>query len=259
MAPHEDAGAGPRRDVFDDLAAEQERLAGILAGLDRGQWQLPSGADGWSVADVVLHLAQTEELVVASVRGATEGGDGAPRAGWGAGAVDDVADRLVRAQRAESEAVLARWETARGAAMAALRGADPTLAVPWAAAPLRPRTLATTRLAEHWAHGLDVTDPLGIPADDTDRLRHVARLAHRTLPYAFALSGLEAPDVHCLLTGPGGDEWLFGSPTAPTAVRGPAGDFCRVAARRLAAERSNLRADGPHAGEVLALLRTYAA
>ena len=28
--------------------------------------------------------------------------------------------------------------------------------------PVKPATLATTRLAEHWAHGLDITVPLGI-------------------------------------------------------------------------------------------------
>ena len=54
--------------VFDDLAAEQDRLAGILSGLDEAQWLSPSGAAGWTVADVVLHLAQSEESVLAVTR-----------------------------------------------------------------------------------------------------------------------------------------------------------------------------------------------
>lgn len=254
------AGRRPERDVLDDLAAEQERLAGILAGLEDGQWRQESGAAGWSVADVVLHLAQTEELVVATVTGDPLAEAGAGGTGWVAGgAVDDTADRFVREQRAEPGEVLVRWDTARRAALAALRDADPARAVPWVATPLRPRTLATTRLAEHWAHGLDVAEPLGIALLDTDRLWHVARLAHRTLPYAFALAGLDAPEVRCELTGPDGGAWAFGPAGAPTTVRGPAGDFCRVAARRLAPGRSSLRAEGPSAGEVLTLVRTYAA
>lgn len=44
-------------------------------------------------------------------------------------------------------------------------------------APHKPRTLATTRSAGHWAHALDITDPLGITYPDMDRLRHVAWLA----------------------------------------------------------------------------------
>ena len=57
------------------------------------------------------------------------------------------------------------------------------------AAPVKPATLATTRLAEHWAHGLHITGPLGVDSPDTERLRHVAWLAHRTLPYAMTLAG----------------------------------------------------------------------
>ena len=52
--------------VFDDLGAEQERLEKILAGLDEEQWLSALGAPGWTIADVVLHLAQSEEAVEAT-------------------------------------------------------------------------------------------------------------------------------------------------------------------------------------------------
>ena len=67
--------------------------------------------------------------------------------------------------------------------------ARPTPTARWRGrrAPLKPATLATTRLAEHWAHALDIVEPLGIPFPDTDRLRHIAWLGHGTLPYAFGL------------------------------------------------------------------------
>ena len=44
-----------------------------------------------------------------------------------------------------------------------------------------------------------------------------------------------------------------------SAITGPAGAFCRVAARRLTPGASGLRTTGPHAGVALAHLRTYAA
>jgi hypothetical protein len=53
--------------------------------------------------------------------------------------------------------------------------------------------------------------------------------------------------------------WEFGPGTAGSAISGPAGDFCRVAAQRLAPERSGLKAVGPHGAGALRLLRTYAA
>jgi hypothetical protein len=42
-------------------------------------------------------------------------------------------------------------------------------------------------------------------------------------------------------------------------ITGPAGAFCRVAARRLAPDQSGLRASGPHGPAALHVLRTYAA
>src|SRR3954451_4521275 len=241
--------------TVDDLSAEQERLEPRLAGVSDEQWDTASAAAGWSVADVVLHLAQTEEAVSASIASAGRSDL------WERGdqALDDAVGDAVRAERAAGPQVFERWRMARRAALDGLRNADPQKRVPWAATPLRPAVLATTRLAEHWAHGLDITGPLDIPFPDTDRLRHIAWLGHRTLPYAFAVEGLEAHDVHCELTAPDGSVWRYGPESADSTVRGPAGDFCRVGARRLAPGQSRLVAKGPHAADALRVLRNYAA
>lgn len=240
--------------ILDDLEAEQERLEAILDGLDDAAWRSPSAAEGWTVADVVLHLAQTEEAVVLSAGG----GDGFDRLWTEATGVDDAAERMVQAERADPAVVFERWKTRRRSAVAALRQADPQQPIPWVATRLKPATLATTRLAEHWAHGLDITGPLGAPFPDTDRLRHIAWLAHGTLPYAFALAGEEAYPVYCELTGPAGDTWRYGPTGADSTITGAAGAFCRVGAQRLAREDSGLVAAGPHGEAALRVLRTYA-
>jgi uncharacterized protein (TIGR03084 family) len=240
--------------IFDDLAAEQDRLEDILSGLDKAQWTSPSSADGWAVADVVLHLAQSEEGVRASVSGT--GRDLRPASDT---TVDEAMDRLVRAERTSPAEVFQRWREARHASVAALRSADPARPLPWVEAPLKPATLATTRLAEHWAHALDITGPLGIDLPDTDRLRHIAWLAHRSLPYALALAGGQPHEVSCELTAPNGtDVWRYGPADAESSITGPAGAFCRVAAQRLSPEESGLRTSGPHAAAALKVLRTYA-
>lgn len=241
--------------IFDDLTAEQDRLEHILAGLDEAQWTSPSDAEGWTVADVVLHLAQSEEGVTATASGAGESirpADGL--------SVDEAMEHLVRAERTSPEQVFRRWREARRAAVAALRSADPGRPLRWVEAPLKPATLATTRLAEHWAHGLDVTGPLGLPFPDTDRLRHIAWLAHRTLPYALALAGAGEHPVSCALTAPDGTSvWRYGPDDAESAITGPAGAFCRVAAQRLRPAESGLRTTGPYGAAALDVLRTYAA
>jgi uncharacterized protein (TIGR03084 family) len=242
--------------IFDDLEAEQDRLEEVLAGLPDSAWQRPSGADGWTVADVVLHLAQTEEAVAATVAFGDPG-----VADWPghAGSVDEVMDILVRAERGTTAETFQRWRAACQAAVTALRRADPQHPLPWVVTPLKPATLATTRLAEHWAHALDITVPLGIAYPDTARLWHVARLAHRTLPYAFGVAGEPVQPVCCELTAPDGTTWRFGSPDAESSITGPAGAFCRVGARRLAPEDSGLVTRGPGGAVALRLLRTYAA
>jgi uncharacterized protein (TIGR03084 family) len=241
--------------IFDDLEAEQERLQRILDGLDEAQWASPSGAAGWTVADVVLHLAQTEEAVVASTAGISLG---LPQASGRT--MDEVMDELVQAERVAPTQVFQRWREARLDAVAALRAADPQQPLSWVEAPLKPATLATTRLAEHWAHGLDITEPLGIDFPDTVRLRHIAWLAHRSLSYAFALTGEHPHEVFCELTAPdGATRWRYGPAYADSAITGTAGAFCRVAARRLAPDQSGLRTTGPQGATAVRILRTYAA
>lgn len=246
--------AGTRDDLLDDLVDEYDRLEAILAGLDDDAWLAPSAAKGWTVRDVVVHLAQTEEGAVATLA--------APATEWTTRdrPLDDVIDERVAADDAPPAEVFARWKAARRASVDAFRRADPTTTVSWAAAPLKPMTLATTRLAEHWAHALDICEPLGIELPDTDRLRHIAWLGHATLPYAMRLAGLEPIDVHCALDAPDGDDvWTFGPDTAAARVRGAAGAFCRVGARRLAATESGLVVSGAGAAAALEVLRNYAA
>ena len=237
--------------VFDDLAAEQDRLEQILGGLDEADWASPSAAPGWTITDVVTHLAQSEEAVALTVAGARFRRDGQT--------VGQLMNQLVRSEQMAPAAIFARWQVARVAAVAALRAADPGRPLEWVDTPLKPATLATTRLAEHWAHGLDITGPLDIDFPDTARLQHIAWLAHRTLPYAIALAGEQPHGLYCELTAPDGTStWRFGPPEADSVITGPAGAFCRVAARRLAPGQSGLHTSGPHAATALQRLRTYA-
>lgn len=240
--------------VVDDYVAEAVRLESILGLLTEAQWLTESGADGWSVADVVLHLAQSDEGVVASLGGAN------PREGAAtAGTVDDWAARMVEAERAAPMQIFARWRRARDAAVEALRAADPQVPLQWVIGPVKPATLATTRLAEYWAHGLDITGALGIDFPDTSRLRHIAWLAHRTLPYAFSLAGEAPAAVRCSLTAPDRvTSWIFGPDGAESEISGPAGAFCRVAAHRLDPAESGLQASGPYGVTALRVIRTYA-
>ena len=57
----------PITDVLLDLEAEYDGIDAILHALTPTQWTTASAAPGWTVADTVLHLALTEEAVVATL------------------------------------------------------------------------------------------------------------------------------------------------------------------------------------------------
>ena len=156
--------------------------------------------------------------------------------------------------------LLARWTTASDQLVALLDDMERSTRVRWVARDLSARTLATTRLSETWIHTGDVASALGIELIATDKLRLIARLAWRTLPYAFALAGrrMSGP-VEFLLVAPSGEPWAFiPDEAAVTTIFGSGLDLCEVAARRVEPSVTSLSGDGPDVEEVLSLVRTYA-
>jgi uncharacterized protein (TIGR03084 family) len=244
------------------LTAQQDELTRIVSPLDEAGWRHPSRCAGWSVSDVVLHLAQTNEMAIASLQDRFDEVVGAFTAGAEpAASVDAGADLLVARERGEpGPAVRARWQASADGLRAALGEADPGRRVTWVAGPLSVATLATTRLAETWLHTGDVGVPLGHEPVVDDRLWHIARLAWRTLPYAFGQAGYEpAGPVAFALAAPEGETWHFtGDDAALTTITGPAVDLCNVAGQRARAADTELGGEGPDVAAVLDLVRTFA-
>jgi uncharacterized protein (TIGR03084 family) len=256
----------PMDDILTALAEQADELDSLVAGLDEAGWALPSRCPGWSISDVLLHVAQTNEMTVASAEGrftdeAAAFGNRVGTVPPGAN-VNDLAGLAVAAERGRSgKEVYDRWRTSSAAQAAALGACDAGTRLPWVAGDLAAITLATTRLAETWIHTGDVAAGLGrelTPAPA--RLRPIARLAWRTLPYAFTRAGrtMSGP-VALRLTAPDGTVWEF-EPDEPaaTTVSGPALDFCLVAARRASPSETALTATGPDGAAVLDLVRTFA-
>jgi uncharacterized protein (TIGR03084 family) len=245
-------------EILDALGQQHAELDGLVRDLDDAGWNRPSRCDGWTVADVLLHLAQTDEAAIASLGG---GLDGLTRSWQNVANVDDAADDMVAAERGRSGPELYdRWRSGTIELRSALGDDDPSRRVPWVAGELSVRTLTATRLSEAWIHTGDVAVAFGPLPPATDRLRHIARLAWRTLPYAFARAGrtMSGP-VALELGSPSGELWYFTPDEPPaTTVRGAALDLCLVAGQRADAADTALEAEGPDADAVLELIRTFA-
>jgi len=250
-------------DILTALAAQHAELGELVDGCTDDDWERPTRCEGWDVASVLVHLAVTDELATATTVGAFEGyshgflSDGERQTVT----VDDAAAAQVDADRAAGgDAIRQRWHDASTAMQAAFDAGDPHQRVTWVSGQLSLHTLAATRLSECWIHTGDISSALAVALPPTDRLRHIARLAWRTLPYAFRRDGAVMTGAVALdLVGPGGDHWRFDPDTpALTTIRGSAVEFCDVAARRVDPDATELEGDGPDADAVLRLVRTYA-
>lgn len=248
--------------VLAALEEQHAELESLIGSLDEAGWRRPTPCEGWDVADVVTHLSQTDEMALASAEGRfAEFLDVLASGIEGAGGVDEGADALVVKERGRPHAeVLERWRAGAAALREALGAADPHARVQWVAGTLSVHTLTATRLAECWIHSGDVADALGVERTPTDALEHIARLAWRTLPYAFARAGRElSGPVAFRLRAPSGATWAFEPDGEPaTVVEGDGAELCGVAGRRLTPDQTGLVATGPDADAVLDLVRTYA-
>jgi uncharacterized protein (TIGR03084 family) len=251
-------------DILIALASQHAELAELVDGCTNADWERTTRCVGWDVASVLLHLAQTDEFATASAHGELDQyNDGF--LGSGERQTVTVDDAAAAAQvdldrAAGGAAIRTRWHDASRSLRAAFDAGDPHQRVTWVSGMLSLHTLAATRLSECWIHTGDIASALDIELEPTDRLRHIARLAWRTLPYAFQRANLAMHGPVALdLTGPNGDHWRFdpGEP-ALTTIQGSAAEFCDVAARRVDADATDLVGAGPDAAGVLRLVRTYA-
>ena len=228
---------------IDDLSAQHAELRTLIGGCGESDWLRPTPCEGWDVGDVLLHLTQSDELAIASARGDLDTFRDGFLGSWDASSVtvDEAAAAQVESERAiGGPAIAARWERTSTGLLTELRAGDPHRRVTWVSGQLSVRTLATTRLAEAWIHSGDIAAALDVELAPTDRLRPIARLAWRTLPYAFERAGrtLSGP-VELDLVGPAGAQWDFvPDDPAVTTIHGSVVEFCEVAARRVPADQT---------------------
>jgi uncharacterized protein (TIGR03084 family) len=245
------------QDLLDDLGAEQRWLQDLLQTIDTDAWLLPTPARGWDVRDTIAHLADTDEMAIATATGRP--GSINERAAAAASVEDVTYQGVLRGRRRSGAAVLAWWETSAAAQREMFVAIDPAVRIPWGIG-MRPPALITARMMETWAHGLDVCAALGVEPVDTDRLAHVAWLATRALPYAYSYAGREQPPdpLRVELTLPSGAAWTTGPATAANRITGPAGEYCRVFVHRSQPVGApNVHAEGDAAVAALSVARAF--
>ncbi|MFF3913190.1 TIGR03084 family metal-binding protein [Streptomyces sp. NPDC001852] len=244
--------------VIDDLRAESDELDRLVAELAPDRWTLPTPAPRWTIAHQIAHLHWTDRSALLAVTDAdafharVEKALAAPDS-----FVDEGAEDGARLPPAE---LLSAWRAGRAALDRALRAAPPGARFPWYGPPMSAASMATARLMETWAHGLDIADALDVVRTPTERLRHVARLGVRTRDFAYTVHRLTPPaeEFRVELAAPTGEVWAYGPENAPQRVTGPALDFCLLVTQRAHRRDLALTAVGPDADRWLDIAQAFA-
>ncbi|HET8660637.1 MAG TPA: TIGR03084 family metal-binding protein [Micromonosporaceae bacterium] len=244
-------------ELLADLDAESADLDALVAPLPDAAWATPTPAEGWTITHQIAHLAWTDHV---SLLAAT---DTAAFFASVADAGEDIGgfvDRTTASSLAPPPELLARWRSGRAALTAALAAVPPGTKLPWYGTAMSPASMATARIMETWAHGLDVADALGVVRPPTARLRHIAHIGARTVGQGFVAHGQEPPDqpVRVELSAPDGALWTFGPEGAADRVTGPALDFCLLVTQRRHRADLALRATGPVADAWLDVAQAFA-
>ena len=159
-------------DLIQHVHAERERLAELLAGLTDEQWDSPSLCAGWRVREVVAHITMPFRTRL-------------PQFLVGLAAARFSFNRYAdRAARADAERM-------SGAELLASLRAN--VANPWQP----PGGGAAGALSHDTIHGLDITEPLGLPAPPVERIALVLANANpRSLSYfGVDLTGIQLRGV----------------------------------------------------------------
>lgn len=245
-------------DLADDLAAESAVLRALLTGLDDAGWEAPTPAAGWAVRDQVSHLAHFDDAALSSATDPDAfAAELAEASAVGAVDPDQIAARY---RGLPPEALLAWFDAARSRLIETFRGLDAGLRVPWYGPPMSAASSMTARIMETWAHGQDVADTVGATREPTARLRHVAHIGVRAMPFSYALHDRPAPTapVRVELTAPDGGVWTWGPGDAADRVTGPAEDFCLLVTQRRHRDDLAVVASGPAATEWLGIAQAFA-
>ncbi|HZB28851.1 MAG TPA: maleylpyruvate isomerase family mycothiol-dependent enzyme [Streptosporangiaceae bacterium] len=215
--------APPCPGYAEPYAAQVSMLDSLLGGLADADWRA-NVIFGWSVQDVLAHLAASDSLVAAGV-GVDVGlnvddvdDEVAPQPP--PAVADSVLDQVLarrtaavigRERRRTPEATRTTW---REQAHALCRALPPDPAVHAPGIRLRISDLIVARAFETWVHSDDIATTLSstLPPPLPRHLRPLAALGVRSLPRGLAKmgSGRSGLVAQVVLDGPGGGEWTIG-------------------------------------------------
>jgi uncharacterized protein (TIGR03084 family) len=241
-----------------DLRAESDELDALVAALPAARWAETTPSPGWTIAHQIAHLWWTDRVALTAVTDEAAFAAALTEAAKDpSGFVDAGAEELAVTP---PDQLLAGWRRTRGQLHDELLTVVDGRKLPWFGPPMSAASMATARLMETWAHGLDVADALGVDRPPTARLRSIAHIGVRTRDFAFAVNNLAPPADPFLvqLRAPDGSTWSWGPEDAAQRVTGSAQDFCMLVTQRRPRSALDVAATGEDAERWLGIAQAFA-
>lgn len=246
-------------DVLADFGAEATALASMLADQSEADFSLVTPAEGWDVADQIIHLGLFDRRCMWSIADPERF-----REDRAALASKGGLDRIhAQARQMPTSQLLTWWHQGCSELQAAASTADPRARCEWYGPSMSVTSMLTARIMETWAHGYDIADAWSVVPRPTDRLFHIAHIAVRARRFAYTIHHRELPEreVRVELTAPSGAVWTWGPDEVveeTPVVRGPALGFCLAATQRRHVNDCGLEIVGDDAVEWMSIIQAFA-
>lgn len=242
-----------------DFRVEADALAEILDPLPDEMWETPTQFKGWRINDVIVHLHFWNRAADLSMQDPDAFQTLAAEvvAGMAQGGMRHVENRIITSR---GRALFEDWQQLYRDMEPRWATVEPKARMPWVGPDMSARSMVTARQMEHWAHGQEVFDLLGLEQPQSDRIRNIVFLGVNTFGWSHRVQGLAVPEEmpRLVLTAPSGELWTFGPNESLELIEGNAVEFAQVVTQTRNIADTGLKVDGEIASQWMATAQCFA-
>ena len=233
------------KQILSSLVAEQQLLDQYLQSIPVRNWNTKTTFKNWSITSHVSYLAGLEDLAFNALK--KKGTEFSLYKGP-KGLENFEKNCTDKGKDMRPQDVIEWWRLSRAKVVETLADATPGRKIKWWHKEIDYLTFASSKLAETWAHGLDIYSCMKKDHEDTVRIEHVALFGWLNSESTSKVNKLKHQDLRIELIGPEYKAWQFGNEKSENSIKGNAGDWCRVVTGRVDKSfKPNLTAEGDFA------------
>ncbi len=237
------------QEILSNLVAEQQFLDQYLQSIPIRNWGLKTSYKNWDITAHVSYLAAIEDLTFNALK---KNGTEFNKYKGPKGLEKFEKEAIKKGSTMRPQDVIEWWRMSRASVIEVLAKSPPGRKINWWKSELDHRSFATTKLAETWAHSIDIYEITKKDYSDTVRIEHVALFGWLNLEATSKQNKIKAKELRVELIGPEYRAWQFGNENSEDSIKGSASDWCRLVTGRLPkGAKPTLTAEGDFAQKFL--------